>query len=276
MSDAVMEKIMSALTLFGRAAAILLVGLILLKIMIVISKKALAKSKVDHALHKFMINGIRVAFGIFIAVAVLGSMGIETSTFIAVLGAGGVAIALALKDSLSNVAGGIILIITKPFKKGDYIDIIETSGVVEAIDLLYSTLKTFDNKIISIPNGKLTNSVLINYSTEDLRRVDCTFSISYNDSIETAKGILYSLSASNKNILLNPEPIIGVAGQHDSSVVLDLKVWCRNENYWDVKYFLEENVKLAFDEAGIDIPFPQLDVNLKKRKSVSKERTGIS
>lgn len=264
MNDLVIGKIMEMLILFGRGILILIVGLILLKIISKVSKKALHKSNVDYALHRFIINGLRVIVWVFILVAVLSSIGIETSTFIAVLGAGGVAIALALKDSLSNVAGGIILIITKPFKRGDYIDIIEVSGKVEAIDLLYSTLKTFDNKVISIPNGKLTNSVLINYSKEDLRRVDCMFSISYNNSIEKAKEILLSIADSHEDILLDPEPIIGVAGQYDSSVGIDMKVWCHNEKYWDVKYYLEEKVKVAFDEAGIVIPFPQLDVNLKK------------
>lgn len=264
MNEVVMNKIMDALLLFGRAFLILAIGLILLKIIMKISKSLLHKSTVDHALHNFIINGIRVLMAIVIAVAFLGSLGIETSTFIAILGAGGIAIALALKDSLGNVAGGIILIITKPFKKGDYIDILETAGKVEAIDLLYSTLKTFDNKVVSIPNGKLTNSVLINYSREDLRRVDCVFTISYNDNIEKVKDLLAAITESSDDILKDPEPIIGVAGQMDSSIGIDLKVWCKNEKYWDVKYFLEENVKIAFDEAGVTIPFPQMDVNLKK------------
>ena len=264
MNEVLFTKAVELFTIIGKAALILAVGILLLKITTKISKKALLKSTIDIALHRFIVNGVRVIIGVFVAVAVLSSLGIETSTFIAVLGAGGVAIALALKDSLGNVAGGIILIITKPFKRGDYIDILEISGKVEAIDLLYSTLKTFDNKVISIPNGKLTNSVLINYSKEDLRRVDCMFSISYENSIEKAKEILNKIASSNDNILQDPEPIIGVAGQYDSSIGIDLKVWCLNENYWDIKYYLEEKVKLEFDKEGIVIPFPQLDVNLKK------------
>lgn len=266
MREAIILNFKAAFLLIGKALLILIIGLVVAKIIVKISRTALEKSKLDHALHRFVINGLRVVLGIFVGVAVLSSIGIETSTFIAVLGAGGVAIALALKDSLANVAGGIILIITKPFRKGDYIDILETAGKVESIDLLYSTLKSFDNKVISIPNGKLTNSVLINYSREDLRRVDCTFSISYNDDIHQVKKLLSTIADSCPDILHEPEPIIGVAGHYDNSIGMDLKVWCRNEVYWDVKYYLEEEVKLAFDKAGVVIPFPQLDVNLRKEQ----------
>ena len=266
MREVITLNVKAGLLSMGKALIILIIGLIIAKIIIAISRSALEKSKMDHALHRFVINGLRVVLGVFIAVAVLSSLGIETSTFIAVLGAGGVAIALALKDSLANVAGGIILIITKPFRKGDYIDILEIAGKVESIDLLYSTLKSIDNKVISIPNGKLTNSVLINYSREDFRRVDCTFSISYNDDIQQVKSILTAIAEGNPDILKEPEPIIGVAGHFENSIGMDLKVWCRNEVYWDVKYYLEEEVKMAFDKAGVVIPFPQLDVNLKKEK----------
>ena len=123
---------------------------------------------------------------------------------------------------------------------------------------------TFDNKTITIPNGKLANSTIVNYSRAENRRVDCTFGISYNDDIRKAKDILQGVAESNPSIFAEPTPIIGVAGHKDSSIAIDLKVWCKNSDYWDVKYYLEEQVKLAFDEAGITIPFPQMDVLIKK------------
>jgi len=259
-----MQEGLAAILVLGKALLILGVGFLAMKVIVLICEKALDKSRLDSVLHKFIVNAVKVFIWIIILVSVLSSLGIATSTFITILGAGGIAIALALKDSLGNVAGGIILLVTKPFKKGDYINIIETSGQVESMDLLYTTLKTFDNKVIEVPNGKITNAVLINYSKEEWRRVDCVFSIGYQDSIEKAKEILLTIAESHEDILIERTPIIGVAGHFDSSIHLDLKVWCKNENYWDVKYFLEENVKLAFDEAGITIPFPQMEVRVRK------------
>lgn len=267
MTDLAIQKAREGLIVVGEAVLVFVIGLIVFKILMKVCEKALNKSKLDPSLHKFIINSIKIVLIVLLIVTVLGSLGIATSTFVAILGAGGIAIALALKDSLANVAGGIILLVTKPFKKGDYIDIIEVAGIVETIDLFYTTLKTFDNKVIGVPNGKITNSVLINYSKENFRRVDCLFSIGYNDSIEEAKNILLAITESNEDIIMEPEPIIGVAGQHNSRIDIDLKVWCLNEKYWDVKYFLEENVKLAFDEAGITIPYPQMAIHLKKNNS---------
>ncbi|MEG0157257.1 MAG: mechanosensitive ion channel family protein, partial [Anaerovoracaceae bacterium] len=179
-------------------------------------------------------------------------------------GVAGAAIALALKDSLGNVAGGIMILVTKPFSQNDYIDIGGTTGTVKHIDLLLTTLKTYDNKVITIPNGMVTTSVLTNYTREELRRVDCVFGIGFNDDLNHAKDLMLATAQANGMILDTPEPFIGVAGNSDNSVDVDFRVWCKTEDYWDVKYFLEENIKLAFDEAGICIPFPQMDIHLKK------------
>ena len=242
----------------------LLGGYIIIRLILGIVKKFLGKSTLDISLHVFIINSLKAVLWIILIVTVFGVLGIPTSTFVAVLGAGGAAIALALKDSLGNVAGGIIILVTKPFKQGDFIDITEIAGVVEHIDLLYTTLKTFDNKVVRVPNGKITTAVMVNYSTEDTRRVDCKFGIGYEDDIAKAKDVLLAVAESNPDIFADPEPFVGVAGHGDSAVELDMRVWCTNDNYWSVKYFLEENVKIAFDEAGISIPYPQLDVHNKK------------
>jgi small conductance mechanosensitive channel len=195
----------------------------------------------------------------------LSYAGIPVSAFLAALGAAGVAVALALKDSLGNFAGGILIILSKPFKKGDYIEDYQTAGQVERIDLLYTTLLTFDNKVITIPNGKLANSTIVNYTRSETRRVDCTFSVSYQDDIEKVKNVLQAVVESNPSIFAEPAPIIGVSGQGDWSIDIDLKVWCNTQDFWDVKYYLLEQVKLAFDESDITIPFPQMEIRLKKK-----------
>ncbi len=256
------ERTIQVLTDIGIIAATLAVGWMSIRILLRIEKKALERSKLDEVLHLFILKGTKITLWVVLIVAMLPKVGISPASLVAVLGAGGAAIALALKDSLSNVAGGIIILITKPFSRGDTIEIGEITGVVDNIDLLTTQLHTFDNKLITVPNGTVTNSVLINYSGADKRRVDCTFGISYETDISEAKGILARVAASHPEILNDPEPLIGVSSHGANAVQLDLKVWCSTESYYDVKYYLEEKVKLAFDEAGINIPYPQMDVHI--------------
>ncbi|MFV0516860.1 MAG: mechanosensitive ion channel family protein [Aminipila sp.] len=258
------EEVLNLMGFIGEAAIILLVGYILIRISLRIIRKVLGKTTLDPSLHTFIENSTKAILWIVLIVTILAALGIPISTFIAILGAGGAAIALALKDSLGNIAGGIIILVTKPFKKGDFIDITEIAGIVEQIDLLYTTLKTFDNKVVSIPNGKITTAVMINYSTEDTRRVDCKFSIGYSDDIGKAKDVLLAVAEANPEIFKDPIPFVGVSGHGDSAIIIDFRVWCKTENYWDIKYFLEENVKIAFDEAAITIPYPQIEVHNKK------------
>lgn len=265
LKDAGIEK--STITLLfniGNAVLTLILGWIAIRIVLRIEKKALEKSRLDEALHLFIIKGTKVILWIALAIAIAATLGIETTSFIAILGAGGAAIALALKDSLGNIAGGIIILINKPFSRGDTIEVAGTTGLVDSIDLLTTQLHTFDNKVVTIPNGTITMSVLTNYSREETRRVDCVFSISYEADILKAKEILLNVISCNPDILAEPAPIVGVASHGDNAVILDLKVWCSTESFFDVKYYLEENVKLAFDEAGIGIPYPQMDIHLVK------------
>ncbi len=261
MSEKTMEIIIKA----GFAAGLILVGYIVIRIITSVIRKILKKSKVDEALHAFILNCIRVVLWIVFGITVLGYMGLPISAFLTAIGAAGVAIALALKDSLGNFAGGILIILTKPFSKGDHIEDYQTAGQVEKIDLLYTTLITFDNKVITIPNGKLANSTIVNYTRAQNRRVDCVFSISGHDDLGRAKDILLAVAESNVSIMEEPEPIIGISGQGDGRIDVDLKVWCNTQDYMDVKYYLQEQVRLAFDEAGISMPYPQMEVRLKKR-----------
>ena len=154
--------------------------------------------------------------------------------------------------------------INQPFKKGDEIDIAGNYGEVDGIDLFVTTLRTYDNKVITIPNGTINTSVIVNYSRRDSRRVDCKFGISYDSDLALAKSVLLRVAQSNPDIFEDPAPFIGVASHGDSAVILDLRVWCNTEKYYEVKYALTEQVKLAFDEADISIPYPQMDVHVVK------------
>lgn len=263
-----MEKLIERLTDTGLqfvwALVILIVGIIAIKIALNVVRNVLKKSKLDEALHTFITNTVKVLLIVLLAVSLLGYLKIPTGTFVAVLGACGAAVALALKDSLGNIAGGILILINKPFGRGDYVNLCGTEGSVDSIDLLVTTLKTVDNKVVTIPNGNITTSVIVNYSREELRRVDCEFSIGYGCSIQKAKDVIYNVIAANPKILANPEPVVLVASHGDNAVNLTCRAWCNTSSYWDVAFYLQENVKIAFDEHDIEIPYPQLDVHVIK------------
>lgn len=263
------EKTIEILIDIGVAVAWLIAGWIAIKIILHIEKKALEKSKFDEALYLFILRGTKAILWILLIIMVLTKLGAPTTSLVAVIGAGGAAIALALKDSLGNIAGGIIILINKPFSKGDTIEIGEYVGMVDSIDLLTTQLHTFDNKAVTVPNGTITNSVLINYSREENRRVDCKFTIDYEADINMAKELLANVAAAHPDVFETPAKIIGVSSQGDHGIILDLKVWCATENYYDIKYFLEENVKIAFDQAGIKIPYPQMDIHIRRNSAKS-------
>lgn len=258
------ERMTAYLNMTIGAVAIVIVGLLLIKIIIGIARKALTKTMLDESVHKFILNVIKAVLYIVLIVVLLGHLKVPTAPLVTVLGAGGAAIALALKDSLGNIAGGLIILANKLFKKGDVIDVAGTEGMVESIDLFVTTLKTYDNKVVTVPNGTVTTSVIVNYSKEDMRRVDCVFGISYESDISKAKDVLLAVAESCPDVLREPAPVVGVNSHKDSAVALDLKAWCETSKYFDVKYFLEEQVKLAFDEASITIPYQRMDVKLTK------------
>ena len=241
---------------------ILLGGLILMKVATYFMKKVLKRSALDAALYTFIINTARVLMWVVLIITLLSNLGVPTTTFITVVGACGAAIALALKDSLSNFAGGVLIIVNKPFEKGDYIETAGIGGKVEKIDLLYSTLVTLDNKVISIPNGKLSSDVVVNFSRADRRRVDTKFSIGYNDDIGQAKAVIRSIIKKANLFFDDPEPTIGVSSYGDNAVEIEVLAWCKTENYYPAKYYLQEEVKKAFDKNGIEIPYPQLVIHM--------------
>ena len=246
------------------ALIILIAGLLLTKLLLKVARKVLDKSTLDESVYKFLLKTLKYGLYLLIFVVVLTCLHVPTAPLVTVLGACGAAIALALKDSLGNIASGIIILVNQPFIRGDVIEVAGVSGIVQSIDLMVTTLRTYDNKAISIPNGTVTASVLTNHTRETTRRVDCQFGVGYDADLTKVKDILLTVAESCSDILKTPPPFFGVAEHRDSAVAIDFKVWCKTSKYWDVKYYLEEQVKFAFDEANITIPYPQMDVHVVK------------
>lgn len=248
------------------AIIVLIIGFLLSKFCIKLMSKGLNKSKIDPTAHSFLKSLVRVSLYIILIVIVLTILGVPTTSIIAIIGASGLAIGLALQNSLSNLAGGFLILFSKPFKVGDYIKTGTEEGTVEAISILYTRLLTIDNKAIYIPNGKVSNSTLINYTDEKLRRLDLTFSIAYENNFKTAEKLIEQVVRKNPLSILEPAPLVRVTKHASSSIDIICRVWVLGENYWNLNYDLNEDVKTVFDENGISIPYNQLDVLIKGNK----------
>lgn len=244
-----------------RLAVIILIGMMLITILLAVLRRVLKRiDSLDDLLASFTINTVRTICIIVLIAMCLDTLGVNIGTIVAVLGAAGAAIALALKDSLANVAGGLMVIITQPFKKGDLINIGQYRGRVMEIDLFLTTLRTLNYQTITIPNGLVNTSILVNETREEIRRVDLTFGISYDSDVVRAKEIMRQVCKEAELVLDEREPVIGVNRNDDSAVVLDLMAWCRTEDYFNTQYYLLEKVREAFDKAGITIPYPHMVV----------------
>lgn len=218
--------------------------------------------KIDSSLRSFAVSFLSVVGYALLFVTALMILGVPATSFVAVLTTCAAAIGLALQGSLSNFAGGIMILLFKPFKVGDYIEAAGESGTVSEISVVYTELLTVDNKRITIPNGTLTNSVIENYSSEKLRRVDLTFNTAYDCDIEKVKEIIGKVIEAHPMALKNPEPFVRLSAHNESALIYTVRIWCKNADYWDVNFDTIENVKKAFDENGITIPYNQLDVHL--------------
>lgn len=227
-------------------------------------KKAASKSNMDQSLQKFLTSLISLSSKLIILIIVISMLGIETTSLVAVLGAAGLAVGFALQGSLANFAGGVLILIFKPFKVGDFIEGAGHAGTVNAVEVMATTLKTPDNKTIIIPNGALSGNSIINYSTEPRRRVDFVFGISYSDNMKKAKEIIQGIINKDERILKEPEPFIVISNLGDSSVDITVRVWVETANYWPVYFAITEQVKDSFDSNGISIPFPQMDIHQYK------------
>ncbi|MBO6879819.1 MULTISPECIES: mechanosensitive ion channel family protein [Winogradskyella] len=238
------------------AILIWIIGLWIISLLLKGIRKAMNKANYDESLKKFLSNLLNWTFKIVLVVIVLGTVGIETASFAAVIAAAGLAIGLALQGSLGNFAGGVLIMIFKPFKIGDFIEAQGESGTVKEIEIFTTKLTTPDNKEVILPNGSLSNGNIINYSTEDMRRVDITFGVGYDSGIKQTKEVIMSVIERHPLILKEPSPAIHVSELADSSINFFTRVWAKTPDYWAVKFDLIEQTKEALDAAGIDIPYP--------------------
>lgn len=225
-------------------------------------KKVAENKKIDKTIYKTVSYVVKIALKVLVVIALIGYVGIDTSAITALIASLGVGVGLAINGTLSNFAGGVLILITRPFKDDDYIQACGYEGTVEDIRICHTRLRTTDNKVVYLPNGNLSTSQIVNFSEKDLRRVDLKFSISYSDDFEKAKAVIADVCAQNELILKDPEPSIRVSEQSASSIDISTKVWCKNADYWTVNFDMLENVKKAFDQNGITIPFNQLDIHV--------------
>jgi len=243
---------------------VLIAGVILIKILLTIERRVLKKSALDDSAHVAIVRVTKIILWILLGLTLITKLGVDPSPFVAVLASGGVAVALAMRDSLSNVAGGMILLVTKPFVKGDEVEVGGVTGVVDYIDVMSTRMHTFDNKDITVPNSKMVNSVIVNKTREDKVRVDLRFMVSYDSDLEKVRELLNNVVKKGDLLLEDPAPVIGVRSHEDSGILWDMLVWTETENRFKAKYYLEETVKNVFDVNGIRIPFSHLDVTIER------------
>jgi small conductance mechanosensitive channel len=266
------ELIGTVVTWLATEGVKLLIGLFVLfivfKIINVVAKKfkkRMEKKNRDKTITKVGYNVIRKGLKLLVFLIFLGYIGIDTAGIGTAIASAGVAIGLALQGSLGNLAGGLLILILRPFKIGDYIEAQGEGGTVEDISIFYTYLTTPDNKVVMIPNGALANGNILNYSMKDLRRVDFEFSIAYDEDYERAKKAINEVIETVPNILLDPQPLVRMKTHGESTINIVTRVWVKSENYWDVYYDMMEAIKTKFDNENIEIPFNQLDVHIKNK-----------
>lgn len=247
------------------AILVLVVGSILIKCLVKALRKSKMSKRADPTVHNFLISLVRIGLYALLIVTLIAIMGVPMASIVAVIASAGVAVGLALQGSLSNLAGGIMLLIFRPFKLGDFIDASGFSGTVMDIGIFYTTLKTGDNKAITIPNGSLMNDSVINYSVHETRRVDLTFGVAYGTDVEKVKSILLEEATKHDKALKDPAPFCRLSKQNESSLDFVLRVWVNSADYWQVNFDLLERINARFEAEGIEIPFNQVDVNIKNK-----------
>ncbi|WP_291854996.1 mechanosensitive ion channel domain-containing protein [Marinilabilia sp.] len=268
------EQILELLIKYGGqlllAIITLIIGLWIIGKIVKGMRKMFEARKFDASLQSFLISLTGIVLKLMLVISVVTMLGVEMTSFIAILAAAGLAIGMALSGTLQNFAGGVMILIFKPFKIGDYITSEGHSGTVKEIQIFHTILNTPDKKTIILPNGPVSNNSTVNYSTEPLRRVDFTFGIGYNDDIDKAKQVIMGVIEKDERILKDPAPFVGVINLGDSSVDLVTRVWANAGDYWDIFFDMQETVKKEFDRQGISIPFPQTDVHLYQPKQQSE------
>jgi small conductance mechanosensitive channel len=253
------------------AASVLLFGLgwWLSNVVTRLMRRAVTRAKGDAGVTTFLSSLLNILLKVIISIMAIAQLGVDVTSLIAAIGTAGLAVGLAMKDNMSNVASGAQIVLTGPFHVGDYLSVPAESveGTVERIEMMYTTLRTFDNKEVVLPNMKLTSSTIVNYTAMKTRRLDLTYSVSYSTDLDQAKALLTRLCEEEEKIEKDPVPLIAVGEYGDSSIAIVVKVWCKIENYWDAYYAMQGRVKQEFDKVGIEIPFPQLDVHFPEKET---------
>ncbi len=244
------------------AIIVLIIGLWIIKKLTNVIVKVMKKNNIDASLIPFLSGMINITLKVLLFISVIGMFGVEMTSFVAILGAAGLAVGMALSGTLQNFAGGVMILIFKPYKVGDFIDAQGYMGVVKEIQIFNTILTTVDNKTVIIPNGGLSTNSLTNFSTQPTRRVDFTFGIAYGDDLEKAKNIIKEIADNDSRVLKTPAPFVRMSELADSSVNITTRVWVDAPNYWDVYFDTMEAVYEAFTKQGINIPFPQMDVHM--------------
>lgn len=244
------------------AAAILLIGLLITRILIRLVRKLLAKSGADEILVNFIASIAKAILLLFVFVASLDQLGVDTTSLVALLGAAGLAVGLALQGSLQNFAAGVMLVLFRPFKTGDFVEAGGTSGIVEQITIFSTLMRTGDNREVIIPNGAIYGGTITNYSARTTRRIDMVFGIGYDDDMKKAKDVIWQVLKADDRILADPEPVVAVGELADSSVNFVVRPWVASGDYWPVTFDLNEKIKASFDTEGISIPYPQMDLHV--------------
>lgn len=260
------NQFLGFLKLLAIAIVVIVLGRKLIKWLTKIVHRSLDKSNLDEGVTKFLISAMGISLNVILVIIAASIVGLETGSLVALVGSAGLALGLALQGSLSNFAGGILILIMKPFRMGDYIITSGNEGNVTTMDIFYTKLTTPDNRIVVIPNGTLSNSNIINVTSEPIRRLDLTISIDYSENIKKVKDILLQLANQNDMVLKDEyESSVFVGSFDPSAISIGLRVWVATDNYWALKWELLERIKEAFDKEGVQIPFDQLDVNLNSK-----------
>ncbi len=246
-----------------RGIIVLVVGLFLAHWLVKLFERYEKKLKIDPTLKSFLRNLLRILLYVLVILTAAGTMGIPLTSIMTLLASAGVAVSLAMQGVLTNLIGGFILLLFKPIKVDEYVRIGENEGTVKAIGAFYTEMATFDNRHINLPNGTLTNTAIINYTREGSRRLDLTFSVSYDSSMDQVYEVLNQVVSQEEALLPDPAPAVVLNKCADSSLDFQIRVWVKTEDYWPVNFRLLDNGKRALDKAGISIPYPQMDVHMK-------------
>lgn len=265
-NEFVTNTIIPIITAIALALVVLIIGKILIKRVVKLMDLTMKKRKTDETLRPFFLSLTNFGLLAMLYISVIGILGVQTTSIVAVLASAGLAVGMALSGTLQNFAGGVIILAFKPYKVGDFIEAQGYTGTVSSIQLFITELKTPDNKTVLIPNGALANGSMTNYSSEATRRVDWTIGIGYGDDVDTAKKVLEELVNQDSRIMKDPIPFIAVSALADSSVNFTIRAWVNTPDYWNVYFDMNENVYKVFNAKGINFPYPQMDVHVHNKK----------